>query len=76
MRDINLDRSGATELAELLGFLADWISGAHRQTIADSLAAFVGQADYHLDELAGGLQRFVFLLGLSGREELFGDPTP
>ena len=42
MPDISLDLSDAIELAELLTFLADWLSGSQRQTLADSLAAFVG----------------------------------
>jgi len=76
MPDINLDLSDAIELAELLTFLADWIFGSQHQTLADSLTAFVGHRGYHLDELAANLHRFVFLLGLSDGEQLFGEPTP
>ena len=76
MPDINLDLSDAIELAELLTFLADWLSGSQQQTLADSLTAFVGHRAYHVDELAADLHRFVFLLGLNDGEQLFGEPTP
>jgi len=76
MPDINLDLSDAIELAELLTFLADWIFRSQHQTLPDSLTAFFGHRGYHLDELAANLDRFVFLLGLSDGEQLFGEPTP
>jgi hypothetical protein len=40
MPDINLELGDAVELAELLAFLADWLSGSQRQTLADYLTAF------------------------------------
>ena len=43
---------------------------------ADSLAGFVGQDTYRIDELYADLHRFVFLLGLNDGEQLFGEPTP
>ena len=76
MPDINLELSDAVELAELLTFLADWLSGSQRQTLADNLTAFVGHPGYHVDQLAADLHRFVFLLGLSDSDQLFGEPTP
>ena len=76
MPDINLDLSDAIELAELLIFLADWISSSQHQTLTNSLTAFVGHRGYHVDELAATLHRFVFLLGLNDGEQLFGEPTP
>jgi hypothetical protein len=42
MPDINLDLSDAIELAELLTFLANWISSSQHQTLTNSLTAFVG----------------------------------
>jgi hypothetical protein len=39
---ITLDPSDAAELAEMLIFLANWLSGSQKQALADSLAAFVG----------------------------------
>jgi hypothetical protein len=76
MPDINLDLSDAIELAELLTFLADWISSSQHQTLTDSLIAFVGHRGYDVDELAAHLHRFVFLLGQSDGEQVFGEPTP
>jgi hypothetical protein len=51
-------------------------SGSQRQTLADSLTAFVGHDAYGVDELHHDLDRFVFLLGLSDGEHLFGESTP
>ena len=42
MPGITLDPGDAVELAEMLAFLADWLSGSQKQVLADSLAAFVG----------------------------------
>jgi hypothetical protein len=76
MPHIRLDLGDAVELAEVLTFLADWLSGSQRQALADSLAAFIGHDRYNLDELHADLHRFVFLLGLSDGEQLFGETTP
>jgi len=76
MPTINLDLSDATELAETLTFLAEWLSGSQKQTLADSFAAFAGHPAYDTDALRADLHRFVFLLGVSDGEELFGEPTP
>jgi hypothetical protein len=76
MPEISLDHSDAIELAEMLTFLADWLSGAHKQTLADSLTDFVGQNTYTIETLYTDLHRFVFLLGLNDGQQLFGDPTP
>ena len=76
MSEIHIDLADAIELAELLTFLADWLAGTQRQTLADSLTNYVGHDRYDLDELRADLHRFVFLLGLSDGEQLFGEPTP
>jgi hypothetical protein len=76
MPDVNLELSDAVELAELLTFLADWLTGSQRQALAHSLTNLIGHDRYDLDELAADLHRFVFLLGLSDGEQLFGEPTP
>ena len=76
MPGITLDPADAAELAETLTFLTDWLSGSQKQTLADSLAAFVGHPAYNTDTLCADLHRFVFLLGASDGEELFGEPTP
>jgi hypothetical protein len=76
MPDINLELSDAVELAELLTFLADWLSGSQRPTLADNLTAFVGHPGYHIDQPAADIHRFIFLLGLNDGDQLFGEPTP
>jgi hypothetical protein len=72
MPGLTLDLSDAAELAEMLTFLADWLSSSHKQSLADSLAAFVGHPAYSIEALRADLHRFVFLLGISDGEELFG----
>jgi hypothetical protein len=76
MPQITLDLSDAAELAEMLTFLADWLSGSQKQVFADSPAAFVGNTAYTTDALRADLHRIVFLLGVSDGEELFGEPAP
>jgi hypothetical protein len=76
MPQITLDMGDAAELAEMLTFLADWLSGSQKQILDDSLAAFVGHPAYDTDALRADLRRFAFLLGASNGEELFGEPTP
>jgi hypothetical protein len=76
MPQITLDTGDAAELAETLTFLADWLSGNQQQILAGSLAAFVGHPAYNTQALRADLHRFVFLLGASDGEGLFGEPTP
>jgi hypothetical protein len=76
MPQLTLDMSDAAELAETLTFLASWLSGSQKQTLADSFAAFVGHPAYNTDTLRADLHRFTFLLGASAGEELFGEPAP
>lgn len=75
MPKISLELSDAVELAELLTFITDWLAGTQKQTLADSLTTFVGHTGHTADELRADLHRFVFLLGLSDGEQLFGE-TP
>jgi hypothetical protein len=76
MSEIHLELSEAVELGELLTLLADWLSSSQQRALADSLKAFVGHGAYDLAELHNDLHRFVFLLGLSDGEQIFGGPTP
>ena len=76
MPGITPDPVDAAELAELLAFVAAWLSGSQEQALADSFAAFVGHPAHSTDALCADLRRFVFLLGASDGEELFGEPTP
>jgi hypothetical protein len=75
MPQIILDMGDAAELAELLTFLASWLSGSQKQILDDSFATFVGHPAYNNDTLHADLNRFAFLLGASDAEELFGEPT-
>ena len=76
MPQIRLDLGDAAELAELLTFLANWLSGSQKQALAGSFAAFVGHPAYDTDTLRADLHRFAFLLGASDGEELLSEPTP
>ena len=61
MSELRLDLGDAIELAELLTFLTDWLSGSQQQTLNDSLDTFVGHPAYDTNNLAADLHRFVFL---------------
>ena len=76
MPQITLDMGDAAELAEMLTFLAGWLSGSQKQTLDESFAAFVGHPAYDTDALCTDLHRFAFLLGESDGEELFSEPAP
>jgi hypothetical protein len=76
MPGITLDLSDAIELAEILTFLTQWLSGSQKQVLADSFAVFVGDPAYNTSTLRADLHRFAFLLGASDSEELFGEPAP
>ena len=71
MPQIKLDTTDAAELAEILQFLSQWLARDPTR-LGESLAQFVGHPAYGLGELRGDLERFVFLLGGSDGEQLFG----
>jgi hypothetical protein len=71
MPDVKLDAADAAELAEMLQFLDDWLARDPAR-LAASLEEFVGNPAYGLPQLRGDLERFVFLLGGSDGEQLFG----
>jgi hypothetical protein len=70
MPQIRLDTGDAAELAEMLTFLADWLSGSQEQ----ALAAYAGHPAYTTGTLCADLHRFAFLLGETDGGELFGEP--
>ena len=76
MPQITLDAVDAAELREMLTFLTGWLSGSQNQALHQSFAGFVGHPAYNTDTLCADLRRFVFLLGASDGEELFGEPAP
>jgi hypothetical protein len=75
MPQIRLDMTDPAELAEMLTFLADWLSSSHKPVLEQSLAAFVGHPAYTSEILLADLHRFAFLLGATDGEELFGEQT-
>jgi hypothetical protein len=76
MPGIPLDPADAAELAETLTLLTQWLSGSQQHILAESFTAFIGHPAYTTSTLRADLHRFVFLLGASDGEELFGEPTP
>jgi hypothetical protein len=71
MPDMKLDAADAAELAEILQFLSQWLS-QDPGPLGESFGQFVGHPAYGLNELRGDLERFVFVLGGSDGEDLFG----
>ncbi len=71
MPDVTLDAADAAELAEMLQFLDGWRAGDPAR-LAASLEQFVDNPAYCLPQLRQDLERFVFLLGGSDGEQLFG----
>jgi hypothetical protein len=74
MPDMKLDVSDAAELAEMLQFPSQWLARDPAR-LGASLADFAGHPAYALPQLRDDLERFVFLLGGSDGEPLFG-PQP
>jgi hypothetical protein len=71
MPEVRLDAVDAAELAELLQFLAQWLTRDSGRLDA-SLEQFVGHPAYNISELRQDLDRFTFLLGGDDGESLFG----
>ena len=76
MPQIRLDMVDAAELAEMLTFLADWLTGSQKHILADSPATLVGHPAYDTSDLRADLYRFAFLLGETDGRELFGNQVP
>ena len=75
MPQIHLDAADSAELAEMLTFLADWLTSSHKQIPEESLTTFIGDPAYNTADLHTDLHRFAFLLGTSDDEELFSEPA-
>ena len=71
MPEVKLDITDAAELTEMLQFLSQWLARDPAR-LAASLEEFVGHPAYGLQDLQADLERFVFLLGGSDGEPLFG----
>jgi hypothetical protein len=72
MPAIALDSGDATELAETLTLITDWLT-SHEHALAGSFTAFIGHPAYSLADLRADLHRYTFLLGASDGEQLFGE---
>jgi len=75
MPEMKLDVNDAAELAEMLQFLSHWLARDPGR-LGSSLEEFVGHPAYGIAQLRYDLERFVFLLGGSDGEPLFGLPPP
>jgi hypothetical protein len=75
MPEVRLDAADAAELAEMLQFLTGWLA-RDPVRLGASLEEFVGHPAYGLAQLRADLERFVFLLGGSDGESLFGPGQP
>jgi hypothetical protein len=73
MTGVTLNATDAAELAEMLQFLADWLNRDPGRLRA-SLEDFVGHPAYNTRQPREDLERFIFLLGGSDGESLFGSP--
>jgi hypothetical protein len=71
MPEVRLDTGDAAELAEMLQFISEWLAQDPGR-LGPSLEQFVGRPAYGLPQLRGDLDRFIFLLGGSDGEPLFG----
>jgi hypothetical protein len=69
---VHLELIDATELAEMLTFISQWLAGPDRDQLADSFTRFTGTDGYDLTELRTDLARFTLLLGHDDGEQLFG----
>lgn len=69
---VRLELIDATELAEMLTFISQWLAGPDQSQLAASLSRYVDTDRYHLTELRTDLARFTFLLGHNDGEQLSG----
>lgn len=70
MAEVRLEVTDA-ELAEMLQFLSGWLAYDPAR-LGPSLEEFVGHPAYNVAQLREDLEPFVFLLGGSDSEPLFG----
>lgn len=73
---VRLEQIDATELADALTFIGQWLTGPDQEQLAVSFRRFVGTDNYDLDGLRADLARFTFLLGHDDGEQLFGTDQP
>ena len=73
MPEVKLDAADAAELAGMLQFLSGWLARDPAR-LAASLEEYVGHPAYGISQPHDHLERFIFLLGGSDGEALFGPP--
>lgn len=73
---VRLEQIDATELAEALTFIGQWLTGPDQEQLVVSFRGFVGTDNYDLAALRTDLARFTFLLGHDDGEQLFGTDQP
>ena len=73
---VHLESVDAAELAEMLTFIDQWLTGPDHAQLTASLARFVGVDGYNLTQLRTDLARFTFLLGHDDGEQFFGTDHP
>ena len=71
MSEVRLEAGEATELAELLSFVGDWLV-SDGKVLAASLGRFVDERGYDMVALRSDLARFAFLLTGEDGQRLFG----
>jgi hypothetical protein len=69
---LHLQLSDATELADALTLISQWLGGADHDQLTTSFGRFIGADGYDLPALRTDLARFTFLLGHDDGEQLFG----
>lgn len=70
-----LHPADTAELAEMLGFISQWLA-CDPGPLEASLTQFAGHPACTTMQLRGDLDRFIFLLGHSDGEDLFGGGEP
>jgi hypothetical protein len=69
---VHLDLTDAAELAEMLTFISQWLTGPGHAQLAASSGRFMGTDGYDLAGLRTGLARFTFLPGRDDGGQLSG----
>jgi hypothetical protein len=72
MITVQLDATGAAELADMLTFIGDWLT-SDPATLTDSIGKFTGGTAYTTGTLRTDLARFTSLLPGEDAAHLFGD---
>jgi hypothetical protein len=69
---VRLELIDATELAEALTFISQWLTGPGHAQLAASSHRYAGTDGYDMTALRTDLARFTFLLGHDDGEQLLG----